>query len=77
MTSKERIQEKAHELFMQYGIRSVSMDDIANQLGMSKKTLYQYFVDKDELVDIIVDNHLKGIESDCLGCRTRRDGCRA
>jgi hypothetical protein len=69
MTSKERIQQKAHDLFMQFGIRSVSMDDIANQLGMSKKTLYQYFVDKDELVDIIVDNHIKGIEADCAGCR--------
>jgi AcrR family transcriptional regulator len=33
---KGRIQEKAEELFMQYGIRSVSMDDIAAQLGMSK-----------------------------------------
>jgi len=42
MEAKERILEKAHELFMQYGIRSVSMDDIANSLGMSKKTLYQY-----------------------------------
>ena len=31
---------------MQYGIRSVSMDDIANSLGMSKKTLYQYYADK-------------------------------
>jgi len=46
---KGRIQEKAEELFMQYGIRSVSMDDIAAQLGMSKKTLYQYFNDKDKL----------------------------
>jgi AcrR family transcriptional regulator len=68
MTIKERIQEKAHELFMQYGIRSVSMDDIANHLGMSKKTLYQYFVDKDELVDMVVDGHINGIEADCAGC---------
>jgi AcrR family transcriptional regulator len=50
MEVKERIQEKANELFLQYGIRSVSMDDIANALGMSKKTIYQYFADKDELV---------------------------
>lgn len=59
---------KAEELFMQYGIRSVSMDDIANNLGMSKKTLYQYYVDKDELVDAVVDSHITGIEADCIGC---------
>lgn len=67
--NKERILSKAEELFMQYGIRSVSMDDIANNLGMSKKTLYQYFADKDELVDAVVDGHLKSIQGDCLGCR--------
>ena len=36
---------------MTYGVRSVSMDDIARQLGMSKKTLYQYFNDKTDLVE--------------------------
>jgi AcrR family transcriptional regulator len=51
MEAKERILLKAHERFNRYGIRSVSMDDIAVELGMSKKTLYQYFADKDELVD--------------------------
>jgi len=68
MEPKERIQEKAHELFMQYGIRSVSMDDIANSLGMSKKTLYQNFVDKDELVDAVVDGHIAEMQMECGGC---------
>ena len=68
MTSKERIQEAAHSQFMQFGIRSVSMDDIANNLGMSKKTLYQYFADKDELVDAVVDDHIKEIQGECTGC---------
>ena len=35
--TKHRIQKGAHDLVMQYGIRSVSMDDIAAKLGMSKK----------------------------------------
>ncbi len=70
MEAKERILIKAEELFMQYGIRSVSMDDIANNLGMSKKTLYQYFADKDELVDAVVDGHIKEIQADCLTCRS-------
>src|SRR5689334_11898449 len=69
MEPKQRILIKAEELFMQYGIRSVSMDDIANNLGMSKKTLYQYFADKDELVDAVVDGHINMIQTDCLGCR--------
>lgn len=69
MEPKERILIKAEELFMQYGIRSVSMDDIANQLGMSKKTLYQYYADKDELVDAVVDGHISEIQRDCMSCR--------
>ena len=69
MEAKERILEKAHELFMQYGIRSVSMDDIANSLGMSKKTLYQYFVDKDELVEGVVEGHIMIMQTDCAACR--------
>jgi AcrR family transcriptional regulator len=68
MEPKERIQAKADELFMRYGIRSVSMDDIAAQLVMSKKTLYQSFADKDELVDAVVDAELKKGQCDCLLC---------
>ncbi|MEK7225127.1 MAG: helix-turn-helix domain-containing protein, partial [Bacteroidota bacterium] len=69
MEPKVRIQAKADELFMRYGIRSVSMDDIAAQLGVSKKTLYQFFADKDELVDAVVDKELKKGQHDCLECR--------
>jgi len=54
MEAKERILVKADELFHRYGIRSVSMDDIAAQLGMSKKTLYQFYTDKEELVREVV-----------------------
>ncbi len=68
MEIKERIQAKADELFMQYGIRSISMDDIAAGLAMSKKTLYQFFADKDELVDAVVDKELKKGQCDCLEC---------
>lgn len=43
---------------MRYGIRSISMDDIARHLSVSKKTLYQHFADKDELVMMVSRNHL-------------------
>jgi TetR/AcrR family transcriptional regulator, cholesterol catabolism regulator len=50
----ERIKQKAHELCMKFGIRSVSMDDIASNLGMSKKTIYQFYEDKDALIDAVM-----------------------
>jgi TetR/AcrR family transcriptional regulator, cholesterol catabolism regulator len=53
MSIKERIQHKAGELFRRYGIRSVTMDEIAAQLGISKKTIYQFYSDKEALVQDI------------------------
>lgn len=47
---KDKILASVWELFFQYGIKSVTMDDIAAKLGISKKTLYQYFSNKKELV---------------------------
>ena len=43
---------------MKYGVRSISMDDIARHLSVSKKTLYQHFADKDELVLMVSQHHL-------------------
>ena len=65
MDTKQRIQEKANDLFRRYGIKSITMDEIATQLGVSKKTLYQYFSDKDELVEAIVKNTIKGAQDTC------------
>jgi len=47
---KERIIETSGRLFMRYGVKSITMDDIAKELGISKKTIYQHFSDKDEIV---------------------------
>ncbi len=47
------------ELFMKFGIRSVSMDDIARELAISKKTLYQYFSNKADLIAKILELHEK------------------
>jgi AcrR family transcriptional regulator len=57
-STKEKILAGVETLFMKYGIRSVSMDDIARHLGISKKTLYQHFADKDELVMHMSQLHL-------------------
>lgn len=59
MSQEERIIKGALDLFLQAGIKSVTMDDIAKHLGMSKKTIYQYFGDKNELVVALVKGRLK------------------
>lgn len=69
MEPKDRIQSKARELFLRYGIRSVSMDDIASQLGMSKKTIYQSFADKDDLVAAVMNDEVTQIHNDCELCK--------
>ena len=60
-----RIKEKAHGLFMQYGLRSVSMDDIASSLGISKKTIYQYYADKDDLIVAVINEELQQNQANC------------
>lgn len=57
MEIKDRIMQGAFDLFMQYGIKSVTMDEIAVHLSVSKKTIYQHFKDKDELVFLVTNNH--------------------
>lgn len=52
----ELILAKARELFFSHGLKSVSMDDLARMAGISKKTIYQSFSDKNELVNTIVDD---------------------
>ena len=58
--TRDKILEGASGLFLRYGIRSVSMDNIASHLGMSKKTIYQYFRDKDEIVYSVTEAHVQG-----------------
>jgi AcrR family transcriptional regulator len=69
MEVKERILTKAAELFMRYGIRSITMDEIAAQLGISKKTIYQFFTDKDDMVEAVIDLEIGKNEADCIQFR--------
>jgi AcrR family transcriptional regulator len=65
METKDRIIAQTHDLFTRYGIRSVSIDDIAYHLAISKKTIYQYYDDKDALVECVLDIELKKSNDDC------------
>jgi AcrR family transcriptional regulator len=58
MEIKERILEKATEMCFRFGVRSVTMDDIAKALGISKKTIYQNFEDKDEVIFKIMETEM-------------------
>ena len=62
METKERILKGAEELFFKYGIKSVTMDDIAKHLAVSKKTIYQFFEDKNEMVETLMTVKLKADE---------------
>jgi len=55
---KDYIITEADKLFCQYGFKSVTMDDIAKHLGVSKKTIYQNFKDKNELINILIRDRI-------------------
>ena len=66
---RKKIINKSAELFLTLGFKSVTMDDIANELGISKKTIYQNFDNKTKLVEAatlnMFDNICDGIDHIC------------
>ncbi len=56
---KQEIITGVARLYNKYGIKSITMDDVARELGVSKKTLYAFFSDKSELVSDVVDHMIK------------------
>jgi AcrR family transcriptional regulator len=58
---------------LQSGLRQVTMDDLAHQLGISKKTIYQYYKDKDDLVKAVVNLELKEHEMTCKDCKSKAE----
>lgn len=59
---RAHIIKTAGELFFRLGIRSVSIDDICRELGMSKKTFYVYFASKDELIEQMLRANVEHME---------------
>ena len=68
---KEDIVKRALNDFMQYGFKTFTMDDLANKMGMSKKTLYEHFPSKQDLVDACLDYAL---EMSCTNVTTFIEG---
>lgn len=60
----KKILEKVSELYIKYGIKSITMDDVASHLSISKKTLYKYVSDKDDLVGKVIDIQIEVLRSE-------------
>jgi len=63
-----KIVKKVCELYRQYGIRSVTMDDVVRELGISKKTLYQHFKDKTDMVIAVMEYDFETKNSEYMKC---------
>ena len=61
MDLRERIIENASALFFEKGVKSMTMSDIANELGISKRTLYEVFRDKEDLLENCINLHIARI----------------
>jgi TetR/AcrR family transcriptional regulator, cholesterol catabolism regulator len=64
----KNIMLKVRVLYMKYGIKSITMDDVARELGISKKTLYQFVTDKDDLVGKFIDNEILERQEEICKC---------
>jgi len=67
----EHILSESLRLFKKNGIRSVSMDDVSKELGMSKKTIYQYFSNKTELIEKVLGYMHEKERIPCIGEDTK------
>lgn len=66
---REKILDKATDMFLSLGFKSVTMDDLAHEMGMSKKTIYSHFDNKTKLVEAcansLFDQISQGIDAIC------------
>lgn len=69
VNTKERILVTAERMFMKFGIKSVSMDDLARDLGISKKTLYQSIENKEDLIRQMVEERIRMDKEACGAAR--------
>ncbi len=56
---RERIIQSASQEILKYGFRKFTIDDLASNLGISKKTIYKYFNSKNEIISSVLDNYLE------------------
>jgi DNA-binding XRE family transcriptional regulator len=64
----KNILTKVRELYTKFGIKGITMDDVAKELGISKKTLYQHVSDKEDLVGKFIDNEIEMRQKQICKC---------
>lgn len=70
----DKICNTTEKMFLRYGIKSITMDDVAKELAISKKTLYQYVTDKDDLVKKTILLHLHTMDYVCMNvCKSEEN----
>jgi AcrR family transcriptional regulator len=72
--SRQRIIAGARKHFFAHGFRGVTMDDLARELGMSKKTLYAHFDSKPALVEAVIQSKLDQAASELAAIETKYEG---
>ena len=55
MTDRQKIVNTAADLYLKFGIKSIRIDDLADELGISKKTIYEHFRSKEDLIESVLD----------------------
>jgi AcrR family transcriptional regulator len=68
----EKIIQQVSQLYLKYGIKSVTMDDVARELGVSKKTLYEHFDDKEDLVKKFIRYNIENIEQKFVDATSKK-----
>src|SRR5689334_25106941 len=63
-SARRRIVAQARAHFFAHGFRGVTMDDLATELAMSKKTLYAHFASKGALLEAVLADKLQGVDED-------------
>ncbi len=69
--TQQDILHKIEDLFLRYGIKSVTMDDISRHLGISKKTLYQYVDNKADLINKVLRQHIESEKREVINIQKR------
>ncbi|KAF0153055.1 MAG: transcriptional regulator TetR family [Ignavibacteria bacterium] len=70
---KQRIVQKADELFRKFGFSKVTMEEISYELGISKKTLYKYFSNKEHVLKELIHTHKCEVDAFIEGLMSRQN----
>lgn len=71
--TRKRIMLEARDLYFRFGFSKVTMDETAEKLGMSKKTLYKHFPSKEELLQAVTSDHMRECDDELRALCGRKD----